>query len=81
MPFVMAIGGALGEEAEEFVGRLGVGLATKRGKPLHETMRDIRLRLAVASARGTSQCIRGARTRWLGLGATDGRTIGSHPAE
>jgi hypothetical protein len=81
VPFVMAIGGALGEEAEEFVGRLGVGLATKRGKPLHETMRDIRLRLAVASARGTSQCIRGARTRWLGLGATDGRTIGSQPAE
>jgi hypothetical protein len=67
---------AMGEEAEEFVCRLGEGLVAKRGQPLHETMRDIRLRLAVASARGTSQCIRGARTRWLGLGETDGRTIG-----
>jgi hypothetical protein len=76
VPFVMSVDGAMGEEAEEFICRLGEGLAAKRGQPLHETMRDIRLRLAVASARGTSQCIRGARTRWLGLGETDGRMIG-----
>jgi hypothetical protein len=66
----------IGEEAELFVCLLGEGLAAKRGKPLHETMHDIRLRLAVASARGTSYCIRGARTRWLGLGDTTGRTMG-----
>jgi hypothetical protein len=76
VPFVMSVDGALGEEAEQFVCLLGEGLAAKRGKPLHETMHDIRLRLAVASARGTSYCIRGARTRWLGLGDTTGRTTG-----
>jgi hypothetical protein len=76
VPIVMSVDGALGEEAEEFVGRLAAGLAAKWGKPLHETMRTVRLQLAVASARGTSQCIRGARTRWLDLGATDGRMTG-----
>jgi hypothetical protein len=77
VPFVMSVDGALGDEAEELVGLLGAGLAAKRGKPLHETMRELRLHLAIASARGTSHCIRGARTRWLGLGGTDGRTTGA----
>jgi hypothetical protein len=79
VPIVMSVDGALGEEAEDFVGRLAEGLAVKWGKPLHETTRTVRLQLAVASARGTSQCIRGARTRWLGLGETDGRMIGGQP--
>jgi hypothetical protein len=77
VPFVMSVDGAMGEEAEELVGLLGAGLAAKRGKPLQETMRELRLQLALASARGTSHCIRGARTRWIGLGGTDGRTTGA----
>jgi hypothetical protein len=81
VPVVMSVDGALGEEAEELVGRLAAGLAAKWGKPLHEATRTVRLQLAVASARGTSQCIRGARTRWFGLGDTDGRTTGGHAPE
>jgi hypothetical protein len=76
LPVVISVDGALGEEAEELVGKLAAGLAAKWGKPLHEAMRTVRLRLAVANARGTSHCIRGARTRWLGLGETDGRMTG-----
>jgi hypothetical protein len=79
VPVVMSVDGALGEEAEELIGRLAAGLAAKWGKPLHEALRIVRLRLAVASARGTSHCIRGARTRWLGLGETDGRMAGGQP--
>jgi hypothetical protein len=79
-PFVMSVDGALGEEAEDFVNRLAEGLAMKRGEKLHETIAEVRLQLAVASARGTSHCIRGGRTRWHGLGATNGHTTGGQPA-
>jgi hypothetical protein len=79
LPVVMSVEGALGEEAEELVNRLAEGLAAKWGRPLHEVLRTVRLKLAVASARGTSHCIRGARTSWLALGATDGRENGGRP--
>jgi hypothetical protein len=77
IPFVMSVDGALGPAAEDLLCRLGEGLAAKRGTPLHETMADIRHQMAVASARGTSHCIRGGRSRWLSLGETDDRITGA----
>jgi hypothetical protein len=77
-PFVVTCDGALGPEATRLVEELGSRLSNKWGRPYSVVIGWLRARITVAAIRATSLCIRGARTRWRGLGFEDGAPIDAH---
>ena len=74
-PFCCSVDGLSGHEAETFLKRLGDCLAVKWDKSYSEVMGWVRARLMFAVLRSSIMCLRGARTKWRGLGLEDGAPI------
>ena len=70
-PFCCSVDGLLGHEAETFLRRLGDCLAVKWERSYSEVMGWIRARLVFAVLRSSIMCLRGACTKWRGLGLED----------
>ena len=74
-PFCCSVDGMLGREAEFFLRRLGDRLAAKWERSYSDVMCWVRARLVFAVLRSSILCLRGARTKWRGLGLEDGASI------
>jgi hypothetical protein len=62
-PFVVSCEGMLGREADCFLKRIAMKLATKWSSPYSQVVGFIKTRFAISLVRATSRCLRGSRIK------------------
>ena len=68
VPFVASTDGVLGKEAQSFLQRLSIRLASKWGRPYPPVCGYVNARIALALVRATHLCLRGSRRSTTSLG-------------
>jgi hypothetical protein len=74
-PLCLTTDGLIGPEMGSFLKRLALGLSAKWDTPFGNTLFWLRAKLSFSLIRATNLCIRGSRTKWVGIGIEDGSGI------